>query len=113
MPEGAQKIIRENMEWNTPSGLVAQIQDQFPDVTSKQIQHTWAEMSEIFWKRKDLQMESARELLKEYADAVDVFDITPPEGVEMLAFGIKGIGPRLCPSAIEAAVDATCEESDY
>ena len=69
-------------------------------------------MSEIFWKRKDLQMESARELLKEYADAVDVFDITPPEGVEMLAFGIKGIGPRLCPSAIEAAVDATCEESD-
>ncbi|KAJ6610972.1 hypothetical protein B0H10DRAFT_1953458 [Mycena sp. CBHHK59/15] len=109
MPQGALDMIRENVEWLTPVVMVSKVQATFPAVTAAQIHRAWMEMSEIFWRRDDLQLPSAAKLLEEHGDNVDIFkpeDI--PEGVEMLCWGMKKVAGLLKGKIVEIGVDATC-----
>lgn len=108
LPSEAAAIIRENLEWSTPSSMVTQIQNTFPSVTGAQVHKAWATMSEVLWKRDTVQLLSAKILLEDFGDDVDVFDITPADGVEQLAWGMRKIGERLKGKLVEIAIDATC-----
>lgn len=70
-------------------------------------------MSETLWKRDPLQLPSAKMLLKELGDDVDVFNVNEPEGVEQLCWGMKRIGTRLRGKVIEIGIDATCAYSFF
>jgi hypothetical protein len=88
------------------------IQQQWNNVTSSQIYSVWAKMSEAIWKRNPDQLSSAKELLEEYPDDVEVFrDITPPDGVQQLCFGLKRILHGLRGKIVEIGLDATCKNT--
>ncbi|KAJ6558978.1 hypothetical protein B0H10DRAFT_2369275 [Mycena sp. CBHHK59/15] len=113
MPHGALDMIHENVEWLTPVAMVSKVQATFPAVTAAQIHRAWMEMSEIFWRRDDLQLPSAAKLLEEHGDDVDIFkpeDI--PEGVEMLCWGMKKVVGPLKGKIVEIGVDATSSSID-
>ncbi|KAJ7214419.1 hypothetical protein GGX14DRAFT_360171 [Mycena pura] len=108
LPAEAADIIRENMEWCTPSELVKRIQARFPSSTANQIGDAWRSMSEMFWKRDNDQLLSALKLLTEFSDEVDVFELQGvPEDVEILGWGMKQIAVRLASKIVEIAIDAT------
>jgi hypothetical protein len=107
MPPKAHAIILQNL-WTTPSVIATEVQRRFPDVTTNQIYHAWKTASEGLWKKKEDQMLSAVELLKEYDEDVDVFTIDPIEGVMALAWGLKSVATCIT-DVVEVAMDATCK----
>ncbi|KAJ7197581.1 hypothetical protein GGX14DRAFT_374847 [Mycena pura] len=108
LPAEAADIIRENMEWCTPSELVKRIQARFPSATANQIGDAWRSLSEMFWKRDTDQLASALKLLAEFPDEVDIFKLQGvPDGVEILGWGMKKIAMRLSCKIMEIAIDAT------
>ena len=55
-------------------------------------------------------MPSAMTLLAEFKEDVDIFKpIGVPEGVEILAWGMKRIAEPLRGKVVEIGIDATCE----
>jgi len=108
MPAEATQIIRDHLEWLTPSNLVQKIQPLYPKITASQIHSAWSVMSEILWKRNHLQLLSATTLLDEYATEVDFFDVPKEDGIEQLCWGLKKIAGRLQGKVVEIAMDATC-----
>lgn len=113
MPTEAMAIIKENLEHSTPGTLLARIQTLYPSVTATQVHSTWTSMSEMYWKKAKDPLESARLLLEEYGDEVDVFEIQPAEGVKMLSFGLKKILAALKDKTYEIGMDATCMYSCF
>ena len=110
MPPEALQMIEENVEWLTPSAMVSKVKSAYPQVSSAQIHTAWRELSKVHWHRDNLQLPSAKKLLAEYGDEVDVFEIENlPEAVEMLAWGIKKIMEPLKGKIAEVAIDATCK----
>ncbi|KAJ3741085.1 hypothetical protein DFH05DRAFT_1424144 [Lentinula detonsa] len=85
------QILRDNLLWSTPSSLVPKIQELHPEATAKQIHSAWTVMSEELWKKDPKQLPSAKLLLEEYSEEVDVFEATMDDGVEMLAWGPKQV----------------------
>ena len=108
LPLDAADIVRDCLDWATPNEIVRRIQVLHPQVTAHQVHDAWRKMSEGVWKRDPEQMLSASMLLKEFKDDVDVFDVTPPEGAEMLCWGMKKILKQLRGKVVEIALDATC-----
>jgi len=108
MPPEASALVSENIEWSTPSSMVAKIQALYPTVTTGQVHSAWTSMSETLWKRDQMQLPSAKLLLKAYSNDVDVFDTPTVEGVEQLAWGMKKIMERLHGKVAEIGIDATC-----
>uniref|UniRef100_A0A0W0FE87 MULE transposase domain-containing protein n=1 Tax=Moniliophthora roreri TaxID=221103 RepID=A0A0W0FE87_MONRR len=94
MPTKASQIICENLEWCTPSSLVPEIQAMHLNITTAQVHRAWALMSKELWKKDPRQIESARKLLKECQDIIDIFEIEKVPGVEQHV-------------VIEIAMDAT------
>ncbi|KAJ6629647.1 hypothetical protein B0H10DRAFT_1764886, partial [Mycena sp. CBHHK59/15] len=108
MPPAALDMIRDNVEWLTPVTMVSKVQAVFPDVTAAQIYRAWTEMSEIYWRREDVQLPSATKLLEEHGDDIDLFEPEGvPEGVEMLCWGMKKIAEPLRGKIVEIGVDTT------
>jgi hypothetical protein len=107
MPPKAHAMILQNL-WTTPSVIATEVQRRFPDVTTSQIYHAWKTASEGLWKKKEDQMLSAIELLKEYDEDVDVFAIDAIEGVTALAWGLKSVATCIT-DVVEVAMDATCK----
>ena len=95
MPPDALDFIRENIVWSTPVSMVSKVQEQHPNVTAHQIHSAWTKMSETLWKREPMQLPSAKALLEELGDEVDVFHINSVEGVEQLCWGMKCIATAL------------------
>ena len=89
--------------------ITPKVQAAFPQVTPKQVHTAWTQMSKMLWKRDKMQIPSAKLLLEELGDEVDLFDIKPPEGVEQVAWGIKPILRKLRDQVVEIGIDATCE----
>ena len=82
----------------------------YPSITSAQIHAAWMQMSQIFWHCDDLQLPSARKLLNEYGDEVDIFSPrNVREGVDILCWGMKKIERPLHRKIIEVGLDATCK----
>ena len=114
LPGGAAAIIRENLEWSSPSDLVSQVQLVFPQVTGKQIHHAWRQMSQEIWRRSDDPVDSAHQLLWEYqqqSGEAHLLDVEVPEGVEILAFCFPRVFDALQnddQKIEEIGMDATC-----
>ena len=109
MPLEAMLMIQDQGEWAVPSVLAAQVQKIHPQVSAAQVYNTWREVSEVHWRRDDLQIPSATKLLKEFGDEVDIFDPKDvPDGVEILAWEMKKIARQLKGKIIEVGMDATC-----
>ena len=66
-------------------------------------------MSEMLWKRDKMQIPSAKPLLEELKDEVDLFDIKLLEGVKQVAWGIKPILRKLQDEVVEIRINVTCE----
>jgi hypothetical protein len=108
VPAEAAAIIRDGIEWSTPVQMVGKVQGLFPNVTATQIHSAWSEMSQILWKRSDMQLPSAKILLDELGDNVDVLDPQPAEGVQQLAWAMKKVMEPLRGKVVEIGIDATC-----
>ena len=103
-------MIQEQAEWLTPAAMASKIQLVYPQVTTKQIHAAWREISQAYWRRDDAQLPSAKKLLAEFGNDTDIFDPGDlPEGVEMLAWGMKRIAGPLRGKIFEIGMDATCE----
>jgi hypothetical protein len=110
MPPTALQMIEEQAEWSTPATMAAKIQSIHPQVTMKQIHAAWRGLSQVHWHRDDAQLPSAQKLLGEYGDDVDIFELVNlPDGVEILAWGMKRIAEPLRGRVVEISIDATCE----
>lgn len=111
MPPEVLQNIQEQAEWSTPSVMAAKIQSAYPQVTTNQINAAWRELSKAYWRRDDDQLTSARKLLAEYEEDVEVFEPAGiPEGVEILAWGMKRIAEPLRGKVVEIGMDATCKK---
>jgi hypothetical protein len=110
MPPEALDFIRTNLDWSTLVSMVSKVQELYPNVTASQIHTAWTTMSETLWKREKMQLPSAKVLLEEFRDVVDVFHIDAVEGVEQLCWGMKKIATTLkkLGKVTEVAFDATC-----
>lgn len=113
MPPEAADIVRENLEWTTPVSIIPKVQAAYPQVTGKQVHRAWTEMSEVLWKRDRMQLLSAKMLLEEFDDDVDVFEIEVAEGVQQLCWGMKRILAKLKGEIVEIGIDATCKVFTY
>jgi hypothetical protein len=109
LPPEAAAIIREELEWTTPSEIAKKVQAAYPAVTANQVHKAWTTMSEILWKRDTEQLPSATALLNEYGSEVDVLNIPSAEGVEQIAWVIKKIVELLRGKIVEIGIDATCQ----
>ncbi|KIN93911.1 hypothetical protein M404DRAFT_17256 [Pisolithus tinctorius Marx 270] len=108
MPPEATQIIRDQLEWSTPSSLVPKIQTLYPHVTPAQVHSAWTKMSKVLWKKDTNQLTSARTLLDECSNEVDIFDMETPHGVEQICWGMKKIS-----SMLEGKTWATCLHDHY
>lgn len=109
--EEAMAIIRDNLEFGTPGRLVQEIQAAHPNITANQIYTAWQRESETLWKRDGDQITSAKALLTEYPDEVDIFEVDSPEGVQQFCWGMKKICQHLRGKIVEIGLDATCKQS--
>jgi hypothetical protein len=109
MPPEATQMIKDQAEWATPSILAAQVRKIYPQISTAQVYNAWKALSEVHWRRGDLQIPSAKKLLGEFGEEVDIFKPQHiPEGVEILAWGMKKIAERLNGKIVEVGMDATC-----
>lgn len=102
-------MIRDNLEWTTPVSMVGKVQALYPETTPNQIHRAWTEMSQVLWKKDPVQLLSAKLLLNEHKDEVDLFQIEKIDGVEQLCWGMKRIAHRLRGKIVEIGIDATCK----
>lgn len=111
LPPEALWIIEENVERSTPTELVGRIQALYRNLTSAQVHRAWTEKSQVLWERRADQLPSARALLAECGDEVDVLDTVMEEGVEQLCWAYKKLAKDLKKDEFtkEIAMDATCE----
>ena len=110
MPAEALQIIQEEAEWSTPFAMTMKIQSIHPHVTTNQIHTAWREQSKVHWLHDEEQLPSAQKLLAKYGDDMDIFEpVDIPDGVEMLAWGMKRIAEPLRGKVVEIGMDATCE----
>jgi len=110
IPPEAIDIIRDNIDWALPNDIVGKVQSQFQHVTAKQITTIWTKFAQGSWKRnpKD-QMDSARQLLQEFSEEVDLFEVDEEKGVDQLAWGMRTIAKKIGSGLIEVGLDATCK----
>ena len=109
LPE-AMLMIEKQVAWLTPSAMVSKVQAAYPEVSAAQVYNAWCEHSQTHQRCDDLQLPSAKKLLTEFGDEVDVFElVNVPDGVEMLAWGMKKIAGQLTGKVFEIGMDATCE----
>jgi len=110
MPPEAMQTIEEQVAWLTPSAMMSRIRAAYPEVSAAQVYNAWREHSQTHWRRDDLQLPSAKKLLTEYGDEVDIFEpVNVPEGVELLAWGMKKLAEPLKGKVFEIGMDATCK----
>lgn len=108
LPTEALAIICECVDWATPNEILRRVQATFPQVTSGQVHGAWTRLSEVLWKKESEQLPSAKVLLEEFEDDVDVFPVTTSEGVEQICWGMKKIAEPLRGKVVEIGLDATC-----
>ena len=102
-------MIRENLEWISPSEIAKKVQTTYPAITTNQVHMAWTRMSETLWKRDTQQLPSVQKLLGELQDDVDVLKLPEIDGVEQVAWVMKRVLLPLRGQVAEIGIDATCE----
>ena len=110
LPPEAAEMIRENLDWTTPSDMARKIQLAYPSVSTKQVHKAWTTMSETLWKRNSDQITSAKALLAEYEDDADLLTIPTMDGVKQVAWVMKRIANALRGKIVEIGIDVTCKQ---
>jgi len=92
IPPKAIDIIHDNIDWALPNDLIGKIQLLHPQVTAKQITTVWTKFTQNSWKwnPKD-QMDLAWQLLHEFNEEVDIFELEEEKGVDQLVWGMRTI----------------------
>ncbi|OCH84800.1 hypothetical protein OBBRIDRAFT_807979 [Obba rivulosa] len=98
-------LIAERIQWLTPSEIVHQIQAIHPFVTAAQVHTTWTSLSEVLWKHKKNQLNSAKVLLDEFKPDIDVFMVDASDSVEQIM-------QQLQEKIIEVGLNATSSSLD-
>lgn len=85
VPPGAIDIICNNINWALPNDVVGKVQLLYLQVTAKQITTVWTKFAQNSWKQnpKD-QMDSAQQLLQEFSEDVDMFEVDKEKGIDQL-----------------------------
>ena len=110
MPPEAMLMMEEQMAWLTPSAIASKVGVVYPEVSAAQVYNTWREHSQTYRRRDDLQLPSAKKFLTEFGDEVNAFEsVSVPQGMEMLAWGIKKIARPSTGKFFGISMDATCE----
>ena len=109
LPPEAAALIRENIEYHSPSEIAKRILLTHPSVTANQVNAAWSTMSETLWKRDNDQVASIKTLLDEYQDDVATLELPKMEGVEQVAWVMKKVVAPLRGKIVEIGIDATCE----
>jgi hypothetical protein len=109
LPLGAVETIQEDLEWTTPSEMARKIQAAYPAVSAKQVHKAWTTMSETLWKKDADQLLSARTLLQEYKNDVDILTLPAMDGIEQVAWVMKKIMDPMRGKIVEIGIDATCK----
>ncbi|EAU90664.2 hypothetical protein CC1G_03933 [Coprinopsis cinerea okayama7 len=110
MPSEAVELIQEYLDFLRPGEMVPRIQATYPEVTANQVHTAWRELSKAHWYRAEQQLESVTILLGEsrFHDDIDVFQLSDvPDGVDIVAWGMKKIAGSLEGSIVEIGMDAT------
>lgn len=107
LPKEVEALIRRNLSF-TPAIITGEVQKKYPNVSTAQIRNAWQKMSEEKWKRDEDQIKSACKLLEENKERVDLLEMTAIEGVEAIAWAMKGVMVGV-KDVVEVALDATCE----
>jgi hypothetical protein len=109
MPPEAMLMIEEQVAWLTPSAMASKVRAAYPEVSVAQVYNVWREHSQTYRRRDDLQLPSAKKFPAEFGYEVDAFEpVSVPEGVEMLAWGMKKIAGPLTGKVFEIGMDAIC-----
>jgi hypothetical protein len=111
MPSDALEFIQANLN-TLPHDLHKKLSEQHPDLTQAQVYATWKQNAEILWKRDEDPLQSGSMLLQEWEDDVDIFNLSLPEGVTALGWGVKRVSNRISGMVVEIVLDATCEFGD-
>ncbi|KAF9497385.1 hypothetical protein BDN71DRAFT_1481789 [Pleurotus eryngii] len=106
-------IVCKNLDNATPNKLVGQIQALFPQVTANQIHTAWTVMSEELWKQDNQQLTSAKLLMEDLSDDIEIFDVVLEDGVEQICWGMKQIAWPLIGKVVEVGLDATCMLAEF
>jgi hypothetical protein len=109
LPPEATALIRENLEWFTPHEVAKKVLQIYPSITANQVHTAWTTMSETLWKRSRDQLPSIKALLAELGSDVALLDLPGMEGVEQVAWAMKGVLLPLQGKIVEIGIDATCE----
>ena len=109
LPPDASAMIRENLEWISPSEIAKKVQMTYPAITTNQVHTAWTTMSETLWKRDTQQLPSVRKLLGELQDDVDILTLPEIDGVEQVAWVMKRVLLPLRGQVAEVGIDATCK----
>jgi hypothetical protein len=109
LPPEAAALIRENLEWCSPHEVAKKVLQAYPSITANQVHTAWTTMSETLWKRSKDQLPSVKLLLRELESDVALLDLPGMEGVEQVAWVLKGVVSPLQGKIVEIGIDATCE----
>ena len=86
IPPKAIDLIHKSIEWALPNNIIGKIQSQYQHVTAKQITTVWTKFAQGSWKQNPQdQMDSARQLLQEFSEEVDVFKVDVEKGIDQLS----------------------------
>ena len=107
LPEEAHELIKGNL-WALPSTIAANLRSKFPHVTAQQVHSAWSVYIQGEWKCADNQLDSAKILLSEMSEDVDIFELESLDGVVALAWGLSSVANMLKGKIVEVAIDATC-----
>lgn len=109
LPPEAAAMIREDLEWTSPSEMAKKVLSIFPTMSCQQVHKAWTTMSETLWKRDAEQFSSVKVFLLECKDDADLLNIPIVEGVEQMAWVMRKIIGRLRGKIVEIGLDATCK----
>ncbi|KAN0140684.1 hypothetical protein V8E53_001511 [Lactarius tabidus] len=94
-------------DWFTPHEVAKKVLQIYPSITANQVHAAWTTMSETLWKRSRDQLPSIKALLGELGSDVALLDLPGMEGVEQVAWVMKGVLLLLQGKIVEIGIDAT------
>jgi hypothetical protein len=108
-PKEAIEEMKKMLDYS-PTEVATCLRKKWNHLRQKQIYRLWSQLCEAAWRRDPNPMESAKRLIRE-EPSVDLWELTVPEGVVALAWGMKDIAGRIGKEIVEIGIDATCESN--
>ncbi|KZV78080.1 hypothetical protein EXIGLDRAFT_576465, partial [Exidia glandulosa HHB12029] len=107
VPDDVKMLVKE-MKGSPPSAIWAEVLKRNPatELEHGQIARLWATENQDKWRLQEDQVESAREIVEEYPDALPLA-LEPELGLTSVAFALKECVESLNTGVVELAMDST------